>query len=217
VRRAVLGALLAATAVSAVCVAPALGGKAASADDAATVRTLLLAGSDLPAGFVDNGVAANSGCFSPDAAEMTAKAASHQYEKASASTDTVLESSAALYRSHAAAAAVFKKLYFSKKAPTCAYARFKKSLPQKDTASDMHLIPIRTTIGTLRISVWDVSLRLSDGKRTAPVEIVTTGYLHGRALSQLLIAVVGGKAAGNFNVAKVASAAVTLKLRHAHL
>ncbi len=61
-----------------------------------------------------------------------------------------------------------------------------------------------------------MTLQLSDGKSTASVEIAVTGYLHGRALSQLLVAVVGVNQA-SADVAKVASEALTLKLRHAHV
>lgn len=213
-RRAVVAALLTATAAGAVFVAPAVGGKAARAGDGAVVQSLLLSKADLPSGFKDNGTVASNSCFSPKAAAMTTQAKSDQYEKVTAATDTVLQSSAALYRSHAGAAAVFEKLYFARAAPNCAYAQFKKSLPKKDTASNRHLIPIRTAVGTLRISVWDVSLQLGDGKSTAPVEIAITGYLHGRALSQLLVAVVGAGSSTEA-VARAASAAVVLKLKHA--
>jgi hypothetical protein len=148
-------------------------------------------GADRPAGFNDQGTVTSSGCFSPVAAGVTAHATSQGYEKDMGATQTAVESLAALYRSQAASAVVFEKLYFSKKAPTCAYARFKKNLGKNDKVANMRLIPIRSAIDTLQLAVWNISLELREGKKTMPVELVITGYLRGRALSQRLVGAFG--------------------------
>jgi hypothetical protein len=192
----------------------AVGARAGSSDDAATVHALLLASSDLPAGFKDNGSTPSNRCFSPVAPGMTVQAESHQYEKDTGSTDTVVQSASALYGSHAEAAGAFQKLYGSKTAPTCVYASFTKQLPKNEKASNLRLIPIKTTIGTLRVVVWDINFRLTRGTNTAPVEIAVTGYLRGRAMTQLLFAVVGTSPATE-NIAKAVSASLTIKLRRA--
>lgn len=208
---------LAALLAGAASATPAVGERTAAAGDAAIVKTLLLERSDLPASYKDIGRAGPStGCFSPVSSAMTAKASSHEFERSAAATDSVLQSGSALYRTPAAARAVFTKLYFSKKSANCYLAQFTRKLPAKDKVSGVKIVPVRLSVGPLRLAAWDIRLHLSNGKVDDPVEIVVTGYLVGRAMSQLL-AFADGVDRTLVTATNHASAAVTQKLHDAKI
>jgi hypothetical protein len=157
-------------------------------------------------------------CYVLASAAMTAEATSHEFDRTAAHAQTAMESASALYRSPAAATAVFKRLFTTKKKAECVLAQFKRMAAGTQTFSDVHYLPLHLSIGALRLWAWEVAFKVTDRANTKSTvaQIAVSGYLVHRAVTVFLDAIIGADR-NTVEYAKRASEALTIKLRTAKL
>jgi hypothetical protein len=190
--------------------------------DVALAKRLLLAKTDLPAGFRDAGPdrsGSNSnvdckGVVQPDLHRlvMTADVSSHDFER----TDPVdgftqVRTEATLFMNAAEAEASIAWLVKLPKATLerCFATAVRAGLPKTAKTAGFHLTVVHRASGELHRDIWQLQMRFERSGVWFPVELVIGGYRRGRALEMLMVV----NAAGELDPALMAELSDTVSAR----
>jgi hypothetical protein len=167
--------------------------------DVALAKTLVLARTDLPAGFRDTGPDRSSsnssfdckGVVQPDLHRlvMTADVAGNDFERTdSVSGFTKLNTEITLFRNPVEAEASIGWIVNLPRAKVeaCLASVFRAALPKTAKTRELHTTVDHRTIGDLHLEMWELQWQLQQAGRWVPVDVLIAAFRRGRALEMLL-------------------------------